>query len=136
MLANSFLSAEELSLSLLQHRTLQRVLVMLETKELVKISIWQELKNIIKGTPAPQNGFNMFWWAAHPKECGTPGCIAGWGDYLTNGKTHFCNLNREGTSLGDLFLIGKRKIFRSTEEAAHALRTYLTTGTADWKGVF
>lgn len=134
MLANSFLPAEALNITELQQRTLVQVLGMLERGEMKHISLWREIWNSVFTIKSPtKNGFNMSWWSPYPAECETPGCIAGWCDYLTEGQTSFVigGYRFKGTELGRLFFPTFRS-WRSPQRAASALRSYLTTGAPNW----
>ncbi len=70
----------------------------------------------------------------HENECGTVGCIGGWaGFYGKNGWVEDNVLYPRKTNLCDLFCpIGRIEQNYTVEQAAHALRTYLVTGQAEW----
>lgn len=118
MLANSFKSAEELKITECEQRALVKVLGMLERGELVESG----------KAPTVPNGFNMGVLRTEAK-CGTVGCILGWAIMVDNqafprGCTHvtiplFTPHNYWTKSY-------------TVAQAAHALRTYLVTGTPDW----
>src|ERR1700692_264134 len=129
MMANSFLSAEELKLTKIQHRTLQQVLVMLECGELKHRDVVRHSEE----SEDPPNSFNMGWWNSKATECRSAGCIAGWADYLSKGATHligtYSHDGNKNKRLADLFHPDRAQV-RTPEEAAIALRSYLTTGKA------
>lgn len=124
MLAQSFKSAAELQISEAEQDALIKVLGMLERGEI------------------DAEHFNM---DSYLNECGTVGCIAGWA-YLVSNEAAFPEVSRDcpkspargqhalmklfRCGLGDLFARPSRKT--SPDQAAIALRSYLTTGEANW----
>lgn len=124
MLAQNFRTAEELGLTEKGYAGLHKVLRMLEGGELVYTRV-----------PNVPNGFNMnSCWEQN--ECGTVGCIGGWaGFYDKKGFVEEMLLpTTPNTRLGPLFCPPDRySKHYSVEQAAHALRTYLVTGQADWQ---
>ena len=126
MLARNFLPAEELGLTEGGYAAFIKLLGMLERGELV----WSPL------SPKHPNGFNMATcWRKW--DCGTVGCIAGWTySLLENGETSVLREGRtaaqgrayEKLTMPTGFGSGKHTV----DQAAHALQTYLTTGTPEW----
>lgn len=128
MLAQNFKTAEELGLTEPQLDALRKTLVLLETGKLT------HAKRITGPAPVSKDFsalFNMVWWAnAHP--CGTVACIGGtaeliggvcFGDYLLNKALHELFEPRElKCDWGEI----------TPAQAATALRSYLTTGSANW----
>ena len=105
--------------------------------------------------PKELSSFNM-QYIAENTECGAVGCILGWARYLSN-DTHgykifrdlwkltkeqaaLFNIVREGNeSKMTLYWHRPDNLFTqdiTTEHAAVALRTYLETGTPNWKEAF
>ncbi len=124
MLAQNFKSAEELGLTEKGYRGLIKVLGMLEREELVH-------------SPEPYrsripNGFNMrACW--NESACGTVGCIGGWAGFYNNRGWVAGNVLPGEANLHELFCpIGYDRSNYTVEQAAHALRTYLVTGHAEW----
>lgn len=128
MLASSFLSADQLSLSPGEHAALIGVLGMLERDELRHVSIDEDY-----GDYVIQGAFNMGTFG-----CGSVHCIGGWADRIC------------GTDFRSLSLLSDQGNIRLYEllfgdidsaveleditvaQAAEALRNYLTTGNARW----
>src|SRR4051812_17816659 len=109
MLAQNFLSHETLGVTQEEWAALIKVLGMLERGELVH-----------------RKNFRMDDW-----DCGTAACIGGWADRLFN-----VDFNRRDPNAGldELFMAtGVAQWGDITEEqAAIALRNYLTTGRPRW----
>lgn len=131
MLMQNFKSAVDLGISEPQRDALQKTLVLLETGKL-------------KFAPAglsPDNSsseftghFNMQWFNKRD-ECGTVCCICGTAELI--GDVEFGPLKYELNDLNALFFgDGKTSVPLydiRPEQAARALRSYLTTGDANWK---
>lgn len=119
MLAQSFMSAEDLGISELMRQSLVKVLVMFETEK------FEHAKYDI-GT---EHGFNMATWSGEGW-CGTVKCIGGWAEHIGN-----FSIDSIPRSLDRLFY-PQVDSFRlediTTEQAAIALRLYLTVGDAKW----
>lgn len=118
MLVSSFKSAEELGLTLTGHRKLIAILHMMEAGELAD-------------SPTPTSmGFTMGqYWQEGPRGKST-GCISGWWNHMEPRQE---NNIQPGTSMQALFEPpGYSTGQYSMAQAAHALRTYLVTGTPDW----
>lgn len=124
MLAQNFKSAAELGLKEDQRAALEAVLRMLERKELKNSDLSCTIKN----------GFNMSRvWLEN--ECGTVGCMAGWARHLSQREDMFSFDELVGGphNISILFMYGdERRHNVSVEQAAIALRHYLTTGVVDW----
>jgi hypothetical protein len=133
MLAQSFKSAADLQISDVELSSLITVLGMLERGELVHDA------DTYCGFPRGQK-FNM-GVSLTESSCGTIGCIAGWA-YAVSNRVAFPEMflddgwNRPNKGLIKLFGIGKNTYNLSpytTDQAAIALRSYLTTGEAKWE---
>lgn len=132
MLASSFLSADQLGLSPLQHEALIGVLRMLERGELRHVSVEPDY-----GDYVVPDGFNMGVFS-----CGSVHCIGGWADRLYG--TKFADLSLAwGEGQDRRFLATYELLYGDHEsavdleditvaQAAEALRNYLTTGNARW----
>ncbi len=125
MLAQNFKTAVDLGIKDAEIEALIKVLGMLERSELV---------------PSPPryssvpNGFNMLT-IGHQDQCGTVGCILGWcqyigGESLFRDETGFVQLTEGASNLFMFGVEGRGKV--TPEQAALALRSYLTTGDANW----
>lgn len=134
MLARNFKSAADLGISDVELGSLITVLGMLERDELV-----QGLYPMAIQARAP-NEFNMAVTIEN-SSCGTIACLAGWA-YSISGKQAFPEITkddigawRNDRNLRDLFGIGKTHSELcgvTPDQAATALRSYLTTGDARW----
>jgi len=136
MLAQNFKTPAELNLDEKLYDALKKVLVRLETNDLVYVTD-NRLREGTELDLSKPNGFNMNVVLIQ-KECGTVGCLAGWAAIEMGVKPSRVIGMAESGILGDLFypdiLPGKyHKI--TTEQAAIALRNYLTTGEVDWSHV-
>lgn len=117
MLAQSFLSPEELQLTTTEHEALVKVLGMLEREEIPALLF--DMENV--GEP----------------ECGTSGCILGWARSLSprpiNGRLFdtWCAhpvhnvFAPDGGDMGNPY-------YATRSQAATALRNFLTTGHPRW----
>jgi hypothetical protein len=148
MLAQNFKSAKELGLKNEYLSALIKTLVLLETGKLEKHENLYDDDGMT--TYIPRSGdakysglFNMGEWATN-YDCGTVACIGGTAELV--GGLKIGELNRLSTSgysrhhLHDLFfppIEDCKKFYAeiSLEEAAQALRNYLTTGKPKWKEV-
>src|SRR6266852_3679628 len=131
MLAQNFKTAEELGIEEDLYNALKKVLVRLETNDLV----WVEEDDFNK----LPNGFNMNALLIQMGKCGTVGCIAGWAAMeMRYNPNEILDKLEYGEALYQLFypiIIGENCIdYNSitTEQAAQTLRTYLTTSKVDW----
>lgn len=133
MLAQNFKTADDLQITDIELRSLIGVLGMLERDELIRGEA--PLATMERGA----NEFNMA--ATLNSECGTIGCIAGWA-YHISGKEAFPEIVddengwlRDNPKLRSLFGIGRATFTLDRikpDQAAAALRSYLTTGDARW----
>ena len=127
MLAQNFLDPDVLGISPIAQAALIKVLGMLERGE---------LHHCRRGDDIRPNGFNL---ANHRVElaCGTVACIAGWADIAARPRR--LNLLRQAAkraALADLFAPENLSWHAVTpEQAACALRNYLTLGEARWTEV-
>jgi hypothetical protein len=128
MLAQSFKPAAELGITEPQRDALMKTLVLLETGKLVHTTRYASARG-----PRPFTGhFNMKRWGLEPTDCGTVACIGGTAEIIS-GINFFDCLYDPG--LHELFYAqGSRKEMRdiTPAQAATALRSYLTTGNANW----
>ncbi len=128
MLAQTFKTAKELLINDRQLEALKKTLVLLETGK---------IKHDSKVDAFTPLSFNMANWNLLTP-CGTVCCIGGTaelvGDLTLEDNFECASCNNK--SLEDLFYpenIGGYTYDDITiEQAAHALRSYLTTGTPDW----
>lgn len=135
MLAQNFKSATDLGINDIEHRALVKVLGMLEREELI------HAKHPHAAQPRASNEFNMA--ATLDNSCGTIGCIAGWAYHISGGEA-FPEIvkgdiidwaMRSNNPLNKLFGIGRScgTLYTITpDQAATALRSYLTTGDSRW----
>lgn len=122
MLAHNFLTAEKLGLSEEMYQGMIMTLGMLERNELIHTTV---------NFPV-ENGFNMRRYWDHSK-CGTVGCIAGWAVFLGKEKSGvWDHMTQQQIRDFSALTLPSRMNDRTVEEAAHALRTYLVTGKAEW----
>lgn len=126
MLAQNFKTADELGLHPKEHQALIKVLGMLERGDLRYVPPHEEC----------DDGFNM---GTSGRGCGTPACIGGWAASLM-GIDQIMYMDRydyqhrfANPQLHELFW-NEEAVEGSTtvEQAATALRSYLTTGHAHW----
>lgn len=138
MLAQSFKSSAELGITEPQKEALMKTLVLLETGRLVHITGEFSVKTIF--SPHYTGHFNMRAWSAE-SDCGTIRCIGGTAEAVGNVKFDIwsygsgANESDPRRRLYDLFSppFSNRKWGEITnEQAATALRSYLTTGDAKW----
>lgn len=137
MLARNFLTPVELGLSDAKHAALVKVLGMMERGELILVPY----AKVVEGTNdslcfAPlgekfTGHFHMAVWNVK-HTCGTVACIGGTAELVGGVKfENECEMEVESIELNRLFY-PSRSDKRTIEEAAHALRTYLMTGRAEW----
>jgi hypothetical protein len=126
MLVASFLSTRELGISKADRDALIHVLGMLERGEVVHVPVPYSYTGDL--------GFNMLEYES--SSCGTIHCIAGWCDCLFD--RNFANRHQDKklpNALSNLFF-GPADYDDmnavTVEQAATALRTYLTTGKCSW----
>lgn len=133
MLAQNFKSADELRLTEAQYNALKKTLVLMETGKIKHVDNEELSYPIVHFTFTGH--FNMNEWLA-VGECGTIACIGGTAE-LVGGlrQRSLSNAAERNHDLNCLFypprLLHWNKI--TVTQAAHALRSYLTTGEAEWK---
>lgn len=130
MLARNFLTPAELLLSEEEHAALVKVLGMMERGELTLVPYEEVVKGSERFVTWPPGEkftghFHMAVWNVK-HECGTVCCIGGTAELVGGVK-----FGTRDARLNDLFY-PSRTYDRTVDEAAHALRTYLTTGNAEW----
>ncbi len=128
MLAQNFKTAADLQITEEGHTALIQVLAMLERDELAFVR---------PGRTHLANGFNMsrVW---EDGECGSVGCIKGWCQYIShNAKLfNFFDGPRFPPDLVKLFMYADERRYSVTpDQAACALRNYLTLGAPRWDEV-
>ncbi len=127
MLMQNFKSADELGITEPQFDALRKTLVLLETGKLVHEFKYSHLS----GEGGYTGHFNMGVWRGEA-ECGTVCCIGGTAELLggvgLGGNTRLVN-----PPLHALFMPSVKNWRDITPaQAATALRSYLTTGSANW----
>ncbi len=135
MLMQNFKSAEDLDLPEDQRSALIKTLVLLETNRLIHTPF--EFGRLESDSAGPDftGMFNMGIWAGK-FECGTIACIGGTAEII--GQCQFGNGRSIPRALEVLF--NPQEVPQTlwtritTAQAAMALRSYLTTGEANWKG--
>lgn len=77
------------------------------------------------------------WYTEY--DCGTVACIAGWADYFNTNETDatFCSYPGQAPGLYSLFMPIVPCLYAKVtrQEAAAALKGWLTTGKTDWSHV-
>ena len=126
MFAQNFKTPADLGINDAEFEALLKVLGMLERGDLKH----QPDDNL----PIMPNGFSMNTWLMESR-CGTLGCIKGWARVVSRDYELFADYTRNDTVYG-LFTVDhlheKPWSEISTEEAAIALRNYLTSGEPRW----
>lgn len=126
MLSQNFLTPEQLDLTQEQRDALMKVLGMLERGEIQHRAVTvARHRDHVGGL----RYFNMTEWS-----CGTVACIGGWAEHVGGVSMHY-NRNIELHMLFFPHAIPRPWGAITTEQAAAALRNYLTTGRADWRSV-
>jgi hypothetical protein len=132
MLAQSFQSAAELEISEAQKDALIKTLKLLETGKLTHAPIGNDY---YPNTGQFTGQFNMNHWnSVHP--CGTVACIGGTAEMI--GGVSFTETVRRNGYDGQLYRLFMPNLpdaqwnHITPEQAARALRSYLTTGDAKW----
>jgi hypothetical protein len=134
MLAQNFKTAADLGISEVELDALIKVLGMLERGELKHTESYGDL-----AYEAPLGaivGFNMSSYYGEGT-CGTVCCIAGWAEVVGRlPRNSMAETANQGLSA--LFLPGIGKCLEDIrpDKAAIALRSYLTTGDANWAEAF
>lgn len=140
MLAQNFMTAAELKLSEKEHAALIKVLGMLERGELIHADLTKarRLEDRPDDGEILTNHFNMDQWR-NKWDCGTVACIGGTAELV--GGFRFRS-GENGQLGGNLDLeelcypnIASGYADITPQEAAQALRNYLTTGKAKWEEV-
>lgn len=130
MLAQNFKTAADLGIKERQHAALRLTLNALEREELKHAPA-----AIFHDPTSPFTGhFNMNCWHAS-SQCGTVCCIGGTAELLGGLKVNSLTITASGNSaLHRLFYpLGHKGWDRITpSQAASALRSFLTTGDANW----
>lgn len=120
MLAQNLKTAVELKIPEKLYGALLQVLGLLEREEIPK-SLFS-----MRHISGPR--------IVNDEKCGTAGCIAGWCEAVSEGSYRY---NRTPRALEMLFYpnhVPNEVAYGATrEQAAFALRTYLTTGKDGWK---
>lgn len=142
MLSQQFLPATKLGVSEPERTALIHVLGMLERREVVHVPLSEEMLalGIVTGDPpmvGRPNGFSMGPYIYRDGNCGTAACMAGWAHISSNNAVFgnkrivdICLKGKGPAALADLFTARHKD--RTVEEAAVALRNYLTLGEARW----
>lgn len=137
MLAQNFKSADELGLDKQEKEALVKTLALLETGKLIHTPFFV---HTLDGENTFTGHFNMAEWNT-VAECGTVACIGGTAELIGNLEVdQLMNKADNGNEeLSELFypsIIGAecRYTWRHIKpaQAARALRSYLTTGKANW----
>jgi hypothetical protein len=125
MLAQNFKTAAELQISDAELESLIKVLGMLERQELVHVLPNEEAR--------VKNGF-CIRTVCIQTDCGTVACIMGWARLVSNNKSLF---DARPPAALNLFQMDNSyyKPDVSIEQAAWAIRNYLTHGEARWDEV-
>jgi len=126
MLAQNFKTADELQITDEERSALIKVLGMFEREEIQPSTPYK---------PNCRNGFHMAT-VRSTEDCKTVACIKGWCQ-IVGGNHLFDPFNGRPIPprlYDELFLYGdeRRKKINSPDQAAAALRSYLTTGRARW----
>lgn len=131
MLMQNFKSACDLKLSEKQRDALIKTLVLMETGKLVHTDARGLLWLCKKGRKFTGH-FNMERWNEYVPGCGTVACIGGTAELIGDFKFYATEISEE---LGDLFSPAFSMAGITVEQAASALRNYLTTGIPDWESI-
>jgi hypothetical protein len=126
MLAQNFKTATDLGITENELSALITVLGMLERGELKHVIDYDLRKNQI----GPLTGhFNMLEWNVSAS-CGTVCCIGGTAELIMGRE-----FENEPPELHKLFFPNINSTYRNitVEQAAIALRSYLTTGNSNWR---
>lgn len=131
MLAQNFMKPADLDLTDEQFEALCKTLVLLETEKLEHVPGGMDFVN---GNYAFSGRFNMSIWSGN-SPCGTVACIGGTAEMV--GNVSFSPIHKQKTNprLVSLFFPPmKTSMWDSItpQQAATALRSYLTTGNPHW----
>lgn len=132
MLAQSFMSADDLGIEDKEKDALIKTLVMLETGKLEYVPAFLLHDITIKRQSGFCNMFNMGWWDIG-YSCGSVCCIGGTAELIGELETYsLSDRASHNQQLYELFF-PKNDLYRiTTAQAARALRSYLTIGEAKW----
>lgn len=136
MLMQNFKSASDLEISEEQRSALIKVLVLLETGNLVHVSVDYKTCSPYYDHLSFCGLFNMSDWISN-RECGTVCCIGGAAE-LVGGVSFASNVATHAThTLRRLFYPKGVDDWNAitSEQAACALRNYLTIGEPKWESV-
>lgn len=138
MLAQSFMSAADLTLSDAQYDALKKTLVVLETEQVVHVAYNKDSSRLGRGNSFTGH-FNMIYWRTQHtigEDCGTVACICGTAEIIGDVELQYHpsgNLQRLFMPFPVLRQSDADRLAAITpEQAARALRNYLTTGQARW----
>lgn len=128
MLAQNFKSAADLALTEKQRDALIKVLVLLETGKLRHVGV----DGHATFDRSKFDGFfNMSTWVAATKSCGTVACIGGTAELIAG--EHLFSYRDADDRLRELFTPCDINWYTiTTQQASVALRSYLTSGHANW----
>jgi hypothetical protein len=140
MLAQNFKSATDLKITEKQKQALIKTLVLLETKKLTHMEKPISSLEFKDNHPVLGKFFNMDVWASTYESCGTVSCIGGTAEIIGGPGVYFSAISSDfPKNLLDLFypntIMPELYEDITTEQAATALRNYLTTGKPNWKNV-
>lgn len=134
MLAQNFKTADELKISEEELSAAISVLGMFERGEIVHQTPISNFRDWDAETPIAKRSFNMACSGVQA-DCGTIACIGGWMavlmGYQGKGINAYVNSTRADSTLYPLFWL-RTDIRITADQAATALRSYLTTGDARW----
>lgn len=134
MLMQNFKSAIDLGITDAQKDALAKTLVLLETGKLKHEVPSSRASSYLPGLPFTGH-FNMTAWGSPDPMCGTIACIGGTAEMVGN-VLFGAWWESENDNLRNLFApqrLARHKWYDITsEQAATALRSYLTTGEARW----
>jgi hypothetical protein len=136
MLAQSFKTAQDLGISEGQKSALEKTLVLMETGKIRHVPAQDYGKRCFYSPKGFSGNFNMSDWT-YGSACGTVACIGGTAEMV--GNVDFgTGMSTEG--LRQLFYPdyeNEEEEYNdiTVEQAARALRNYLTTGRPDWDTV-
>lgn len=140
MLAQSFQSAADIGINEIEFEALRTVLGMLERGELV------HGKYPMASMFRRPNEFNMGATLDETSACGSIGCICGWAHVVSGHQAFADFFNYKGDDTSEIINampVNLRRLFRfgaqlgaladiQPEQAARAIRNYLTIGDAKW----
>lgn len=132
MLAQNFKSAVELAIGEKHRDALIKTLVLFETG---KLKYTSDYEGCIYSNSKFSGLFNMGCWRRR-SPCGTVACIGGTAEMIGNVSFFYANCDTE-TELFKLFYprVHYSLDMITVEQAARALRNYLSDGCADWQKV-